>query len=306
MSTSFKAAFVITTRDKAQWVAQAVRGALAQTYPCHIILSDQHSEDGSYEAMESALEGAPRGAEHKVELKRCPIEGKYGMRAANAHTLWLMDQTDAEWVFQCSADDYSLPERVMVCMAAAEKNPCAAVACTMFFANPGEQIGQNTPMSGYPLGTGYVPAGEGLAKLAYGSTIQGWNREWFLKAGSAGDATGDVFHGFLAALNLGYYVVANPQHVHVQHASLDNMGFQGKMRAAAERGDPAEITRINELNRFQLCDLYYTLALRAQQMYPMAHTNDMNALVNMILSQTGGWLNDRKKLHEMGLAPEIL
>ncbi len=40
------------------------------------------------------------------------------MAAANAHTLWLAEQTDAEYIFQCSADDYSLPERVSVCMAA--------------------------------------------------------------------------------------------------------------------------------------------------------------------------------------------
>lgn len=301
-----KATFIINARNKAAFVGRAVRSALAQTYPCEILLSDQMSEDGTFEAMQAAAADAPRGAEHEVKFLRCPIEGKYGMRAANAHTMWLVEQAKSEWVFQCSADDYSLPDRVKVCMAATEKYECSAVACTMYFLDPGQELTGQALMSGYPTADGYVGAGQGLVKLAYGSTIQGWKREFFIKAGSAGDVTGDVFHGYLAALHGGYYVVAQPLHVHIRHISLDNMGFEGKMRAAEASGDAAEITRINELNRFQLCELYYSAAARAQQLYPMAHTNDMNAIVNMILSQAAGWIAERKKLHEMGIAPGIL
>lgn len=299
-----KAAFIITARDKAKDVGRAVASALAQTYPCHILLSDQHSTDGTYEAMEAAIKDVPE--RHKVELLRCPIDGPYGMRAANSHTLWLMQQTDAEWVFQCSADDYSYPERVRVCMAAAEKNPCSAVACTMFFTQPGEEVGPGTPHSGYPVEDGYVSAGVGIMKMAYGSTIQGWRRDWFVKVGHAGDVTGDVYHGALASLANGYYVVTRALHVHVQHVALDNMGFEGKMRAAAATGDEATITKVNELNRFQLYELYYRIKLKQQEAYPMAHQEDQTALVNMMLMQSVGWFNDRKKLHELRVNPDIL
>lgn len=306
MPTSYKAAFIINARNKGPWVAQAVRGALAQTYPCHIVLSDQGSDDDTFAQMELAAADSPSAAEHKVELVRCPIGGAYGMVACNQHFDWCIEQTDAEWVFQCSADDYSLPERVAVCMAAAEKNPCAIVANTMYFAEPGQPVAKNMPMSGYPTTSGFVAAGEGLSRMAYGSTIHGYRRAWLKKVGNGGANTIDVFYGFLAALNEGFYVVANPQHVHVMHADASNMGFQGKMRAAEKSGDAAEIARTNELNRYQLCRLYYETAVRAQQLYPMAHTNDMNALVNMILSQTQGWLAERARLHEMGVTPGVL
>ena len=105
MPTSYKAAFVINARNKGPWVAQAVRGALAQTYPCHIVLSDQGSDDDTFAQMERAAADSPSAAEHKVDLVRCPIGGAYGMVACNLHFDWCIEQTDAEWIFQCSADD---------------------------------------------------------------------------------------------------------------------------------------------------------------------------------------------------------
>jgi glycosyltransferase involved in cell wall biosynthesis len=301
-----KAAFVINARNKAKWVGDAVRGALAQTYPCEIVLSDQSSEDGTYEAMEKELAQVPK--HHSVKLLRCPVGGKYGMAACNAHFMWCAEQTEAEWIFQCSADDYSLPERVSVCMEALRSidHKAAVIANTMFFVNPGEKVGPQTPMTGFPLVSGYVRAGEGLHKMAYGSTIHGFRRDWLLTVGSAGDSTMDVFYGYLAALNEGFYVVANPQHVHVQHAEPGNMGFQGKLRAAEASGDAAQLARINELNRFQLLELYYATAVRAQALYPMAHQVDRDALLNMIIAQAAGWLSERKNLHANGWTPGVL
>jgi hypothetical protein len=142
--------------------------------------------------------------------------------------------------------------------------------------------------------------------MAYGSTIQGWRREWFLKAGHAGRATGDVYHGFLAALDKGYYVVADPQHVHVLHADLQNMGFGGKLLAAQASGDKELLARINELNRFQLYGLYYRIKLRQQELYPLAHQEDQSALVNMLVQQSAGWFEEREKLHANGWMPGVI
>ena len=142
--------------------------------------------------------------------------------------------------------------------------------------------------------------------MAYGSTIAGFNREWLLKVGSAGDVTPDVYYGFLAAIGEGFYVVADPQHVHVMHKDADNMGFQGKMRAAEEAGDEAEINRVNELNRFQLLDLYFSTLVRSSELYPLAHQDDKNAILQMVLNQAHGWLVERKKLHANGTVPGII
>lgn len=304
-----KAAFVINARNKAKWVGNAVHGALSQTYPCHIILSDQFSTDGTIEAMTNAAmssQGVVGNKEHKIEVVPCPIEGKYGMRACNEHFMWAASQTDAEWIFQCSADDYSLPDRVRVCMEAVKANDCSVVANTMFFVQPGEEHTEASPRSGFPPHSGYVGPGEGLWKMAYGSTIAGFHRDFLSKVGSAGDSTMDVYYGFLAACDKGFYVVANPQHVHVMHAELDNMGFQGKMRAAEESGDHTTIMRLNELNRFQLLDLYFSTLAKASQLYPMIHVNDKNAILQMVLDQANGWLLERKKLHAEGITPAVL
>jgi predicted nucleotide-binding protein len=300
-----KAAFVVNARDKAALVARAVNGALSQTYPCHILLSDQSSTDGTYEVMEKAV--AENGeTHHKVDLLRCPIDGEYGMRACNKHMQWLVERTDCEWIFQCSADDYSLPERVRVCMQAVDElarsgRKCDAIGNTMRFEAPGRQ--ENGALSGYPTETGYVSAGLGLFRMAYGSCIWGYRRDFLLKVGLDVQCTLDVYLGYLAAVGNGCYVVANPQHVHYMAEDLKNMGFQGKMRAAEKAGDAAQIAQINELNRFQLFELYFQTKVRQQEIFPLAHADDQNALVNMMLQQAVGWYIERSNLHKKGISP---
>jgi len=299
---SYKAAFVINARDKEKHVARAVEGALAQTYPCHILLSDQSSKDGTYEVMAATVETAPRGAEHKIQLLRCPVQGPYSMKANNAHFDWLWRQTECEWIFQCSADDYSLPERVRKCMAAVAQHECDIVATTMRFEDPANpHVMQH---SGYPTQTDYVQAGTGLLRLAYGSTIHGFHRAFLEKAGPAGRHTMDVYYGYLAALGRGYWCIAEPLHVHVMHASSENMGFGGKLRAAEPGTDDAK--RIAELNHFQLLDLYFATAVRAQEMYPMHHQEDRNAALGMIMGQVAALIEARHVLHDEGITPGVI
>lgn len=304
-----KATFFVNARNKVKYVRRAVESAFAQTHPCHIVLSDQASTDGTYEQMEAVLKDCPE--RHTVELVRCPVEGPYGMTAANAHTEWAMERSTTPWVFQCSADDWSLPDRVAACMAKIEElerdhKTCSAMACTMYYLHAEERFDpEKTPY----LNMGedrYVSAGWGLKNLIYGSTIQAWNRDFFMKAGSAENVTGDVFHGFLAALDKGYYVINRPLHVKVEYADLDNMGFQGKMKAAEQSRNPELISRINELNRFQLFELYFKLKIRQQEKWPMAHEADQGALVNMVLDQAQGWYRERDNLHKNKWTPGIL
>jgi len=299
------AAFIVTARNKAKYAYKAAASALAQTYPCEILLSDQHSDDETLAELMRALDSAPRGAEHKAKVVKCPVEGPYSMRACNEHIMWTVSQVKADWIFQCSADDYSLPDRVRVCMKALEEIHffTSGIATTMFFEKPAPSA-EPRATSGYPTRTGYVDAGEGLWNMAYGSTIWGYHRKFLEKVGSAGDSTADVYYGFLAALDQGYYVVCSPQHVHVQHASVENMGFQGKMAGVAEGSD--DQFRLAELNRFQLLELYYATALKAQELYPKADPKHMSALANMIMAQSKGWLDARKELHKRKITPGII
>lgn len=300
-----KAAFVVNARDKAKYVAKAVQSAISQTYPCHILLSDQSSTDGTFEAMLAASE-MPHGAKHTVEIVRCPVKGPYSMATHNRHIDWLLDQTDAEWFFQCSADDYSLPGRVLACMEAIEHNRCSVIATNMWFSEPGQVPGLMTPRS--QVAEGYVNAGFGMQSLVYGSCIAGYKRSFMKKIGPAPkNVTMDVYCGYLGALDDGYYVVGNePMHVHQTVADVNNMGFQGKMRGAEAAGNKEELARLNELNHFQLFELYFSCKVAQQRLYPLAHPQDQNVPVQMMIDQAVGWYNRRSELHAAGLVPGVL
>lgn len=303
-----KPGFVINARQKEKFVARAVRSALEQTVPCEIILSYQESTDKTLEVMQQAVRDFGQ-THHDVRLVECPIKGVYGMSACNAHFryAWQQLSPEVEWIFQLSADDYSLPDRVKVCMEGLEQakrirpQPPSALGCTFFFEVPGTV--DRMRYSGFPTKTGFVDAGEGLLKLAYGSTIHAFRRDFLEKMDDGGPNTADVYFCFQAALDDGFYVVCNPQHVHVEHAAIDNMGFTGKLMAAT--GD--DVYRIAELNHFQLLQLYDACFVKAMELYgqkidPNAH----NACLSMIIGQAKAWLEARKVLHAKGIAPGVL
>jgi len=295
-------AFVINARQKEKFVGRAVQSALEQTVPCEIILSYQESTDNTLQVMiDTAKAFGP--CHHKIKIVKCPIRGAYGMKACNAHFRYAWQQTsdDCDWIYQLSADDYSLPDRVKVCDEAVRKNSCSAVACTMFFENPGAETRQS--VSGYPQRTGYVDAAEGLMNLAYGSVITGYSREFLKKMDDGGANTLDVYYGFLAALDKGFYVVKNEQHVHMQHADAGNMGFQGKMRNAS--GD--ESLRLAELNHFQLLALYDHCFIRAGELHPEGIPRPAyDACLNILFGQAKSWLEARKVLHANNIVPGTL
>ena len=301
-----KPAFIIQNRNKAEYVGRAVRGALEQTVPCEIIISDQGSTDGSLQVIRDAV-SAFGPTHHNVRILECPVRGAYGMLACNSHLQWCVEQLQREisWVFQCSADDYSLPDRVKVCMETVDSlshdHDLVGIANTMYFENPGETNRES--VSGYPRQSGWVKAGEGLAKLAYGSTIWAYRRDWLLKVGMNVACTLDVYLGYLAALE-GLYCVASPQHVHCTAAGGTNqMGFQGKMRGAS--GD--ELWRLAELNHFQLLQLYQLCEDRARELHPGGIPDeDWHPLVEMILGQARAWVKAREVLHAAGITPGVM
>ena len=299
---NMKPCFLINARNKEKYVYKSVRGALGQVVPCEILLSDQQSTDGTVAEMRRAVAECSMGADHEIRFVTCPTAGPYSMKAANEHMAWASRQTDAEWIFQSSADDYSLPARVSVCMEAVAKNPCSAVATTMYFEEP-DKPSRDT-VSGYPKQTGYVKAADGLTNLAYGSTIAGYHRSFMEKvADKAGKATPDVFFGLAASLAGGFYVVVNPQHVHSNIADLKNTGFQGKMRAATGEAS----LKLAALNHEQLMALYFACWEIAQELCPNGvPPDDLNAIVNMVIGNAKGMLDAREVLRSKGIPQCVL
>ncbi len=155
-------------------------------------------------------------------------------------------------------------------------------------------------MSGQP--EGYVHAGNGLKSLAYGSVIAAYSSEFLAKVGSSGRHTPDVYWGYLAALDKGFYIVGSHQHVHVNVKHADNAGFGGKLQAAA--GD--DLARLNELNHYQLLGLYLACYEKATQLYGNLQDPHRLPLIEMICGQAAGWYGRRTELHERNITPGVM
>ena len=297
-----KPCFIVHNLNKGKHVYRAVKGALAQTIPCHVLLTDAQSTDNSWEEMNRAVKECPMGAKHEVTILQSPMKGENSFQSCSDHFQWVMTQTQSEWLIPSTSDDYSLPDRARVCMEAAYQHDCASVATTMYFEKDGETNRQI--VSGFPRESGYVPAGIGIRRLAFGSCIAAYRKSFLEKVGGFGPVTPDVAWGYLAALDRGYYVVANPQHVHVQHEDVNNLGFEGKMKGAKD--NPEELARLNELNHFQLFQLFYLTAVKANELYPLAHQEDKNAIFQCMMDQAVAWYGKRDALHKARITPGIL
>lgn len=298
-----KPSFLIQNFNKGRYVYRAVASALAQNIPCDIVIGDAQSTDNSLDEINRAVREAPRGAEHEVRVLVKETRDNNTFLAATGTTMWLAKAATGDIVLQCSSDDYSLPDRARVCVEAVAEHPCSIIATTMYFEKDGETNRES--QSGYPKESGYVKAGDGIINLAYGSVIAGYTREFLDKCGHMmiGDHTPDVLMGWLAALDKGFYVVANPQHVHVTHANEENLGFQGRMRAAT--GEDALL--LAEANHAQLLFLYDACAKFGEELYPKGiDPYDWNCLLNMIFGQTKGLIAARKMLNTHKLRPLVL
>ena len=91
--------------NQRELVGQAIAGALAQTYsPLEILISDDASGDGTFEAIQSAVAGY--AGPHRVVLNR--NEANVGI---GAHLSRLAAMSKGELLFVAAGDDISLPQR---------------------------------------------------------------------------------------------------------------------------------------------------------------------------------------------------
>ena len=102
-------------------IAAALQGALAQTVPCEIIVSDDASDDRSLEIAGTVMAGY-RGP-HQVKIRR--NDHNVGL-CAHIDTLWRLSGSDV-CVFM-AGDDISYPQRVERLLAVFDQFPDAFVA----------------------------------------------------------------------------------------------------------------------------------------------------------------------------------
>ena len=96
---------LLVAYNQERFIADAVRGALAQTWePTEILISDDASSDGTYAAIESAVRGYQ--GPHRVTVRRNEIN-----EGISAHLSRLAAMAQGELLFVAAGDDISVPER---------------------------------------------------------------------------------------------------------------------------------------------------------------------------------------------------
>ncbi len=99
-------------------VAEAIAGALAQTYsPLEILISDDASDDDSWQVIQRSIEAY--GGPHQVRAYR--NERNLGI---GAHLSALADRASGELLFITAGDDVSLPQRCEKTVAAWQQSGC--------------------------------------------------------------------------------------------------------------------------------------------------------------------------------------
>jgi glycosyltransferase involved in cell wall biosynthesis len=111
--------------QQAQWARASAEACLAQTGgPYEIILSDDHSTDGTFEILQ-AVAAAYRGP-HQVRVRQSPVNVGIGQ-----HYNDLVALARGELLVTMAADDFSVPDRVARQLAAWEASGRQAdmIAC---------------------------------------------------------------------------------------------------------------------------------------------------------------------------------
>lgn len=112
------ASLILIFYRQEQFVAEAVAGALAQTYPnLEIILSDDNSPDGTFEEIQKAVKDYK--GPHKIIVNR--NDKNIGLVPHVNKTMF--DLSHGDYIFLDGGDDISLPNRVEIGVKAFLENP---------------------------------------------------------------------------------------------------------------------------------------------------------------------------------------
>lgn len=291
-------AHIVPCRDKEKHVAKTVYSVLEQTYPCHVVLSDQGSTDRTFEILMSIARGY-RG-EHKLSVLQCPVTEPRGMRGMNAHLDWIMSMINEDVVMITPADDLSLPGRNAAVVEAFEKHKPDMVLNAIHFAEPDGTYYGTTAVS--LERDGFIDPVKCLQGLVGGSTAHAWTREFYEAAGPFdGICSFDAYWPFLATMRNGAWFTQEPQLIYVRHVDENNTGLEGVHRAEDERGKKA----LEELMHFQVATAYIR-AGHILEAWGCTNEEAKLALFNEILGRAVSWSKTREEMTLLKIPPREL
>jgi glycosyltransferase involved in cell wall biosynthesis len=227
--------------NQADVVADAVAGALAQTYsPLEILISDDCSPDGTYAAIEAAVRDY-RGP-HRIVLNRnarnVGISGHLSQLARMAH---------GELLVVAAGDDVSVPERcerLVECWNARGRRVDLIASDLVEFDNPDAQAGRIAPTE---LGTYAGFDDWARARPWLVGAAHAWSRRLFERFGDMlpGAMAEDQIMTFRAVMTGGAYSLREPL------VRYRRGGLSGKRRW---RTVEQFIARVQQTTRFGLVE----------------------------------------------------
>lgn len=112
----YSASILLLAWRSAETIVAAIDGALAQTVPCEIIISDDSSPDDTFAIAQRHVAGY--SGPHRVTVRR--TERNLGL---GGHLSELLAIASGEIIVYMAGDDISRPQRVARCLAAFSENP---------------------------------------------------------------------------------------------------------------------------------------------------------------------------------------
>lgn len=222
---------------------------------------------------------------HRVRLVDCPDTDPRGMAGLNAHLRWLHGQCEGDIVLMTAADDVAHPDRAARTVEMFRETGASFVGTQQQFCTPD---GVPTGITAWPPESGMVDARTHLFKLTGSSSSTAWARDLVDKYDPFEQSTiSDVALPYYAALERGFYFIAEQLHAYLRHADPNNTGLEGALRAC--EGDIAMTAQIGEIGFFQLCHTYLSMLKRVQVLWPDRAGDEVTALHERYFEKAMEW-----------------
>jgi hypothetical protein len=296
-----KVSFIVPTRNKAAFVERAANSYLRQSYTdFELVFFDQRSTDGTREILRKLVETYDGPV--RLRILACPDNSEIPSRAAamNADINWVHGQIDGDLILWGNADDFAYPTRVQRTLETFKEFSPSWVSCSQYIMSGdlrilGETVGGPTRRIAFAEGVQFQIGSSGA--LAYARDL--WEKHGPMR----GIEQNDIVLPVMSFLERGMVYVGEVLQAFVQYADVENQGISGRIAAAA---NDTERAQIEETNAFNLSANWMAvlarLAERAQQIDPGAMGN-VNAHLWAVLQ---AWVAAREKLTLAGVRPIAL
>lgn len=295
-----KVSFIVPCRDKAAFVEKTLRSVLAQSFsPMEIVFSDQGSVDGTFDIIKTVA--ASYSGPNTIRILECPDTSRKGMAGLNDHLNWLHKQITGDIVIMCSADDLNHPDRALHTVKAFEEhNPSYVGTCVMYC----DPDGSVQAVTDYGLKDRFVDPVDNVTGMVGSSASSAWSRDLYEKYGPLRNIESqDVLLPFFATLERGIYYMAVALHTHIYHASMDNTGMSGVMRALKTEDEKIAYA---ECNNYHDASNWMAIIRRLLE-YGIELEDDLfKATFDKALGASMGWAVARDRVTMSRLEPKAM